>query len=151
MNGLAGKVLRGSVAGILGTAAMTVAIAAGKVTYRREPAAPVEITSRAASKAGIRHELRGDSFTVGWIAAHFAYGAVWGAAFALLRPVLPRSAALSGLLFGEGVWALSYLGLMPALELYPRADHDDPSRLRTMVVAHAVYGAATAELADRAA
>ncbi|MGE5617771.1 MAG: DUF1440 domain-containing protein [Sphingomonadaceae bacterium] len=96
---------------------------------------------------GLGEEL--SAYTATWLAAHFAYGTAWGVIYALLRPLLSRSPVAAGILFGGALWTLSYLGLMPALGLYPRPKEDHPSRVVTMIAAHAVYGVATSEIERR--
>ena len=81
-----------------------------------------------------------------WVAAHLGFGAGAGIAYALGRSLFPRSRVLSGLAFGGAVWGISYVGLMPALGLYPAPDEDDPSRTAVMIAAHAVYGVTLAEV-----
>ena len=43
--------------------------------------------------------------------------------------------------FGLGVWAVSYLGWIPALGLLPPPYRDNPRRAWTTLTAHLVYGA----------
>jgi hypothetical protein len=76
-------------------------------------------------------------------ASHFGFGAAAGATYALLvgdrRPSLA-----SGLLFGTAVWALSYAGWVPALDIMPAPSRDRPMRPEVMLAAHWVYGASLA-------
>ena len=84
------------------------------------------------------------------LGAHFAFGAVPGALGALARPLAAGAPTPAfGLLFGMVVWAAAYLGLMPALGLYPWPHQDRPARRRTMILAHAVYGLTFAEIERR--
>jgi hypothetical protein len=53
-------------------------------------------------------------------------------------------APLVGLTFGLGVWAVSYLGLMPALGLHESATEHLRRRNLLMIAAHAVWGTAPA-------
>jgi len=50
------------------------------------------------------------------------------------------------LLYGALLWSVSYLGLMPALGLYPWPDEDAKPRLGVMIAAHGVYGLALATI-----
>jgi NAD(P)-dependent dehydrogenase (short-subunit alcohol dehydrogenase family) len=50
----------------------------------------------------------------------------------------------SGLLYGLGVWAVNYAGILPALGLMPPARHDRLGRPTSMLAAHLVFGAALA-------
>jgi uncharacterized membrane protein YagU involved in acid resistance len=47
----------------------------------------------------------------------------------------------AGISFGLLVWAISYLGLLPALGLYPSPRKDTGRRTAIMVLAHIVWGA----------
>lgn len=141
---LARRTLRASAAGLLATLPMTLVIlAARRLRLLRTPP-PQEITERAAARVtapGVRAQLISHS---AWLLAHGGYGALSGVIYDRVRPRLPRAPYRAGLVFGGLVWGVSYLGLMPALRLYPWPDEDAPPRLAVMVAAHAVYGVALA-------
>jgi hypothetical protein len=107
---------------------------------------PVEITGKAVNRSGLDQDQSSDAFTAGWVAAHFGYGAACGAIYGVARPITPADSRIAGLLFGETVWAVSYLGIVPALGLYPWPKDDSKSRMAVMIAAHAVYGISTAKL-----
>lgn len=75
----------------------------------------------------------------GTLAAHFGYGALTGAVFALL-PAFRGGGAL----YGVGVWALSYLGWIPAARILAPAWRHPAERNLLMIVVHLVWGAALA-------
>jgi hypothetical protein len=84
--------------------------------------------------------------------AHLGFGAALGPVFAALyrrtrRARLP--APTQGALFGLTVWASSYLGWLPALDLMPPAHRDRPNRQFAAAIAHLVYGGALAALLER--
>jgi hypothetical protein len=128
---------------------MSLVLAAGHRANLLTTPPPKEIAGTAAARSGLGDDLDDDSFTASWVALHAGYGAGSGALFRLVRPWLPAPSPLAGLLFGGLVWAGSYLGLMPALGLYPWPREDRQSRMLVMIVAHAVYGVVTAVLGDR--
>lgn len=66
--------------------------------------------------------------------SHFGYGAAAGALYGLMPRRLP------GPLYGLAVWAVSYLGAMPALSLYRPATRDPASRNKLMIASHLVWG-----------
>jgi len=141
--------VRGCLAGTIATGIMTLLIEGGRAgdLFRTSP--PEEITARAEAAVGVSHELSEPAFHASWGAAHVAYGALCGVGFALARPLLPASTVLAGLLFGGTVWAVSYLGVLPRLQLYPPIRVDAPARVAVMLAAHAAFGIATAEAARR--
>jgi hypothetical protein len=74
------------------------------------------------------------------LAAHFAYGALTGAIFALGR----HRGAGAGAAWGLAVWAGSYLGWIPAARLLTPATRHPRRRNALMLAAHGVWGAALA-------
>jgi hypothetical protein len=82
-------------------------------------------------------------------AAHFGFGAAAGAAYSLMTDeddALPASLA-KGIGFGLALYAISYAGWIPALDILPPPHRDRRDRQVSMGVAHVVYGAALAMLA----
>ena len=124
-------------AGLLAAAPMTAAMVA---LHRRLPRAqqyalpPGRIVSRA---TGRRHE----NLT---LAAHLAFAATAGAAYGLTPKT--RRPILDGAAFGAVVWAVSYLGWLPATGLLP-ARSEPPRRHALMLAAHLVWGACLGLLA----
>jgi hypothetical protein len=139
------KLMCGALSGLIATAPMSVVIALGRAGRLLWTPPPRQITSSAASKVGIEEDRNSNEFTATWIGAHFAYGAVCGAVYSLVRSFIPGSTAVRGLVFGEFVWSVSYLGYIPALGLYPWPKDDSKSRMAVMITAHAVFGVATAQ------
>jgi hypothetical protein len=136
--------VRGALAGLGATVPMTLVIAAGRASGLLHTPPPEEITENVAEHAGENPDRRSPAFQAAWLAAHAGYGAACGIAYALARPLLPRSEMVAGLLFGGAVWGVSYIGVMPALELYPQVDEDTPQRAAVMIAAHAVFGTSLA-------
>jgi putative membrane protein len=141
-------IVRGAVSGFVATVPMTAVIGLGDAAGLLRTPPPVQITENVAERAGEEPDPESPAFTAAWLAAHFGYGAACGAIYAAARPHLPRSDLAAGLVFGGAVWAVSYLGLLPALELFPRATEDSPSRQAVMIAAHAVYGVSLASIED---
>lgn len=134
-------------AGIVATGTMSLVMTAGKAAGLMETPPPKHITGRAAQKIGFStHKVPQPAFTLAWLAAHLAYGAGAGIVYGAARGFLPRQRPLAGGLYGTALWAVSYLGLMPAMGLYPFATNDRTSRQVTMVVAHEAYGGTLAYL-----
>ena len=137
---------RGALSGLAATVPMTAVIVAGRATGLMGTPPPVEITENAAEQAGEDPDRQSPEFQAAWLAAHIGYGAACGVVFSAIRPVLPRSDLAAGLMFGMAVWGVSYIGLMPSLNLYPSPEADSNQRQVVMVAAHAVFGAALASI-----
>lgn len=139
----------GAGAGLAATVVMSaVMLAADKFGATPQPP-PQRITDHLLHRTGSRPS-RGLRRALG-TAAHLGFGAGAGAAYAAVqgRGRLPGPPAASGVGYGLGVWAASYAGWIPALGALPPPEEDRPGRVRTMVIAHIVYGAVLGALVGR--
>ena len=75
-------------------------------------------------------------------AAHYAFGAAAGAAYALLAPSLPSLTRANGLVYGALVWMLADEIAMPALRLSRGPRSLSPGLLALGLAGHLAYGAA---------
>lgn len=142
------RALAGAVAGIIGTAAMTVPIFLAREIGVIRQTPPKEIARNAANQTGTRQHMTHQEFSVGWLLAHLGYGAGSGLVFALARRVLPLSSPILGAVYGSILWAVSYLGVMPALGLYPLQQGAARRVVAVMLPAHWIYGAVAGEALD---
>jgi uncharacterized membrane protein YagU involved in acid resistance len=141
--GLGSRLLVGGIAGLVGTLAMTSAMARLHRKLpppERYPLTPREIVDSVADQLGA--ELGNEAAKDSTIAAHFAYGAACGA---LLAAADPRMGRTGGALAGATIWLASYMGWIPAAGiLKPATDH--PARRNLLMIgAHLVWGATTAQ------
>lgn len=85
------------------------------------------------------------------VLAHLGVGAGGGAAYALVRRIVPERVppVVAGAVFGIGMWALAYGGLAPWLSVLPSPSKDRPGRPATMALAHVVYGGVLGALCGR--
>lgn len=144
--------LRAALSGCLATAPMTLwMLAAQHFLLRgreRAPLPPEQITEHAAQAVGLDAVAKQPAARrAASVLAHFAYGAAVGALYAPLR-FLPASAPIKGAGLGLAVWAVSYLGLLPALGLLSSAAHHPARRNALMIVAHLIWGIVTARLTE---
>lgn len=143
------RYVRGAVSGGIATLVMTATMAAGKRVFPFGSQAPRLITRNLLSRLGLSGADAKTTEPVSWMTTHELFGMTCGAGYILARPLLPSSRYAAGLVFGGAVWAVSYLGYLPALDLYPAPDDDRPSRLTVMVIAHAVFGVVLADVEHR--
>jgi hypothetical protein len=139
--------LRGIVAGVMGTAAMTayqLAVAklrgeplATPVPHRWADApAPAQVAKRLADAVGQGHRLTREDVPRLTNAMHWLYGTGWGVVYAL-------AGCPSGVAFGAGVWVASYAELVP-LGLYDLPWRYPARELTLDLSYHVVYGTAAA-------
>ena len=146
------RILDCAVAGLIATAPMTAWMLATQRLLlpprERTPLPPETITAHAAEAAGL-DAVAGDRSArrAATLVNHFAYGA---AAATLYAPALdaPAPALLKGAALGALVWTGSYLGLLPALGLLEPATRHPPRRNAQMILAHLIWGGATALIAE---
>lgn len=137
------RILIGAAAGAAATFPMTLTMEALHQALPGEPPRPLpprEVLEGLTAKAGVSHEVAEEEKQELTLAAHFGYGAACGALFALVAPRGP-AAVPAGIAFGLGVWASSYMGLLPALGIRHHARFDPAARSGLMIAAHAVWGA----------
>lgn len=133
----------GAAAGIGATLGMSIVMLASRRMGMSPELPPARIADESVEMVRHRPANPGEERVVASI-AHFGFGALAGALYALLASGIrsgPLAAAL-GTLFGTGLWLVSYQGWIPALGILPPASRDDPGRVGTMLVAHWLYGAA---------
>lgn len=138
------SIVIGVIGGTIATVPMTlVMVGLYRLLPHREqyPLPPREITENLAEKAGVQHRLDEPKLTWLTLIGHFAYGAVCGAVYAPVASFVPIGHVWSGIGFGLLVWIVSYLGLLPLLNLFPRATQRPPRRNALMIAAHVVWGA----------
>ena len=140
------NMLIGASAGAAATLPMTMVMEALHERLPGEPPRPLpprEITEGIATKAGVHDELDERTKEELTLAGHFGYGAGCGALFGIVAPRSSGAAVTAGVAFGLAVWAVSYVGWLPATGVRHHPKDDPPARTALMIAAHMVYGAAT--------
>ena len=133
---LAGRIIRGALAGFVATLPMTAAM--HRLHRRlpeedRYPLPPREIIGSVAP------ELPRNPASDTSLVAHFAYGALCGAAIAA---VSRKPSQASGMAAGVGIWLASYLGWIPGSKILKPATAHPAPRNATMILSHLVWGSA---------
>jgi uncharacterized membrane protein YagU involved in acid resistance len=135
--------MQGAWAGLVATAPMTAVMEWGFEQLprnQRYALPPREITSVVGETSAAWQGLSEPQKQAATWAAHFAYGSAMGAIYGALTPYPARN-AWTGAAFGLGVWAGSYLGLLPGLGILRSATQHPPERNVLMIAAHLVWGA----------
>ena len=87
-------------------------------------------------------ESRGDLSLL----SHFAFGIGAATIYSFIASIKPPSRAnhalIYGSAFGFGVWATSYLGWIPAMNLKAKAKEQSLGRNAMMITAHLIWGSA---------
>ncbi len=147
--------LRGVVAGFVGTLAMTFTrrlVAPSVLPPEMVPReiVPERIVRWTEAQAGVPHALERDDEKKVAMVPHLGYGVTMGAAYGLLRG---RRAGVNpvpaGMLFGLAVLAVGYQGWLPALGIQRPLSQKPPEEWVVPVLSHLVYGAATALAYER--
>lgn len=137
------RLLLGFICGVVATGPMSVVMV---LWHRRLPAReryplpPREIATKAIEQVPGGNDI--DPATrsaLTWL-AHFGYGGAAGAIYAEAERRLPGGAVVRGPLFGLLIWAVSYLGLLPGLQILTPATEHPFRRNALMIVAHLVWG-----------
>jgi uncharacterized membrane protein YagU involved in acid resistance len=136
---------KGAAAGCLATIPMTLALL---VLHRllpewpRPTLPPKKVAMGLASRVGLKKHLdKPEQSTMAWV-THFAFGTGAGAVYGPLGRNLPIPRVASGTAFGLLVWAVSYLGWLPAMDLPGAAPDESAHRNLMMIAAHLVWGSA---------
>jgi uncharacterized membrane protein YagU involved in acid resistance len=143
--------LTGAMAGLAAAVPMTLSM---KAMHRllpepeRYPLPPSEIVSEVEEKAGVEEEVDESEHKALTYISHFSYGAATGAIYAPLAKRYRFSPAAGGVVYGLAVWAGSYLGLMPALNILRPATEHPARRNALMITAHVIWGLSLGLLVD---
>ena len=136
---LAGSVGMGLLAGLVGTASMTVSSTLEARLRQREPSsAPARATAKVLGITSFADDIAQARFND---LAHWGYGAAWGVVRGLLDALgLPPRAATAT--HGAAVWASEQVTL-PALDVAPPAVFWAPREVAIDAFHHTVYAVAT--------
>jgi hypothetical protein len=152
--GLTGSIARGVAAGVLGTAVMTGAQLAVRLlrhqdlgtpvprTWADAPA-PAKVAKKAAEALGEGRRVTKQDVPLVTNLMHWAYGTAWGLAYGLATRRAEPGPVAGGLTLGIGIWAASYVELVP-LGIYKPPWEYPASELSLDLGYHLAYGLAVA-------
>ncbi len=142
MHPLTRAAIDGSIAGAVATTTMTAFMRAAQQTgfYQKE-LPPTKVTRAATKTLGLEQFVSSEQETLLTGLTHWAFGMVGGACFGVASKSsnqLPAQAG--GLVFGLLVWAVSYMGWVPALGILPMPWNQRPKHGLMPFFAHVIYG-----------
>lgn len=143
------RALRGALAGALATIPMTAVMVWAKRSGAMGEYPQNEIVEEGLDAADVEMKKSGVEALAS--ISHLGFGTTMGALYGSIAPQ-PNSgikASLAGVGFGLLVYAASYNGWIPALNILPEPEDDRPDRQFTMIAAHIVYGAVLGEVTSR--
>ena len=136
---LASSIGKGLLAGLVGTASMTVSSTVeARLRHRKPSSAPARATAKVLGIASFTDQIAQARFND---LAHWGYGTAWGVVRGLLDAAgLPPRAATAA--HGGAVWGSAQVAL-PALDVAPPAIFWAPREVAIDVFHHTVYALAT--------
>jgi uncharacterized membrane protein YagU involved in acid resistance len=147
----ADDLLKGALAGASATVPMTISMYVLRQILLPEntlPLGPNRVTHWFESQTALEQHLNRGQHVALMLASHIGYGALAGMVYA---PYAARHSAAPiqrGMAFGLLVWAASYAGWLPLLQIMPLPPHRSSARRIIMITAHLVWGAALARLLE---
>ena len=101
---------------------------------------PARVVDRAAAEAGVAPDPEERAGAT--VAGHLVYGATAGGVYGALAAPMSLPAAVAGPGFGLALWAVGYLGWLPAARIWPRPWRQPAGDALVPIAAHVVYGLA---------
>jgi uncharacterized membrane protein YagU involved in acid resistance len=145
------ELCNGALAGFVATVPMTGAmLAMQRLPRLQSRALPPENVSRGlAQKLDVDQDMnRSEKAAFTW-ASHFGFGAATGALYPLIMRSPHKHALLKGMLYGLGVWTVSYSGWVPAAGIMRFPTKESKPYVGLEIAAHLVWGACLGALASR--
>jgi uncharacterized membrane protein YagU involved in acid resistance len=91
---------------------------------------------------------RSEKAAFNWL-AHFGFGAAAGAVYSLVTPEPRNNPLVKGMLFGLGLWTVSYSGWIPAAGILRFPSQESKRYVFLEVMAHLVWGGFLGALTPR--
>lgn len=142
----------GATAGFAATVPMTLTMLAVREMlppHEQYELPPSEITRKVEEGTGLDTQQNQDQHQLLTSLAHLGYGAAQGIVYIPFAEHVAGSPTLKGAAFGLAVWAASYIGLLPALNILPPPTERPARRVTMLIGAHLVWGSVLGLLVDR--
>lgn len=140
----------GAAAGLVATVPMTAVMLLVHrylPLWQRHSLPPRKIAMSLAGRLGVRKHMDSNQRTAATVISHFAYGTGAGAVYGPLSRLVPLPPVIKGAAYGLLIWAASYAGWLPAMNMPAAATDETAKRNAMMIVAHLLFGGVTGVLA----
>lgn len=130
--------------GLIATGPMTLAlfrIFESLPRKQQQALPPSQLTKEVEYRSGAVNRISWNQHENLTMFSHLAYGGACGSLYSAVSPYLKGNPIAKGVLFGLGVWGISYMGWLPALGFRTAAVRMTPARNAMMMAAHVVWGA----------
>jgi hypothetical protein len=148
MSKLIVRLVYGALSGSVAAACMTVVRSAARRRGMIEKTVPQVVEESIAHRAGLGRNAHPVLHHLVDQAMHVGYGATLGVGYALVMRSRPRSLAARGLGYGVATWLFGSWLLLPVVRAKQAPWKKRPTENAVDLVAHLVFGAATALVAD---
>lgn len=140
---------QGALGGAAGTAAFTGWMKGAQRAGLLGELPPRKITRKALQATGAEPSPK--TLDAATVLTHLGFGVATGALFGVLsRRLHPRvPGVVQGAIWGSIVWAASYAGWVPALDIMPPPQKDRPDRPLVMFLGHLIFGGLLGAIAGR--
>jgi len=132
---LSKALIAGLVAGVIATAAKSLAERFYPPRTHGEPEPPEELAERLAG-----HKLSPQTKHIAAEGLHWAFGAAAGAAYGALAEYYPAATAKEGAAFGMALMTLTHDTALPALDLGADPEDQTPREHTSEIASHVLYG-----------
>ena len=133
-----------ALAGFIGTIPMTIFMLLMHrllPNWQKYALPPEAITHELSERIDLDKYMNKQQLLAATLVSHFGYGTVMGMLYGMMMYRLSLSTMVKGILWGLAVWAVSYLGLLPALGISQSAEKEPWKRIALMIGAHVIWGA----------
>jgi uncharacterized membrane protein YagU involved in acid resistance len=144
-------ILRTIMTGLISTTAMTILMELLYTRLPRDeqyPLPPEEIATVAEVKI-LGKPLDAPQHITMTLTSHFGYGIGLAGVFSIVADHLPFPPLFNGIFYGLAVWAVSYMGWLPAFKVLRPATEFPSARNRLMIFSHAIWGAILGTLTSK--
>lgn len=145
------RLIRGALAGALAAACMTVIRMAARRRGIIEKTVPQAAEEWLSQRSGVGRDAHPILHHLTDQAMHIGYGAALGAAYAVAAPSRSRRVGARGLAYGTGAWFFGSWLLLPLLRAKQAAWRKRLPENAVDLLAHLVFGAATALVSEELA